>query len=161
MSQIQLSQTMSPEASSPTAPPSPSLLRVLLIDDNTLDAKAIIRAANLLNTSSEISHVLDGATALEVLRENPAIKRPDLVLLDLDLAGLDGRDVLSAMKSDPILRRMPVVILTTSDDDADVTSSYDLGANAFITKPTGLAGWLEVVEHIQAFWFSLVRLPPA
>ncbi|MDH3681027.1 MAG: response regulator [Acidimicrobiia bacterium] len=136
-------------------------IRILLVDDNLLDAKATVHAAMKLRIANTIDVVADGGAALDYLRRDPTeTPRPDLVLLDLDLPGMDGRDVLATMKSDPELRRIPVVILTTSADEADVLTTYDLGANAFITKPGGLDGWLEVVSKIEGFWFTLVELPP-
>ena len=101
----------------------------------------------------------DGTAALEYLR-SPDGHRPDLVLLDLNLPGVDGLDVLAEMKSDPELRRIPVVVLTTSSSEADIHRAYDLGVNSYVTKPVGLDGWLEVVQCIDGFWFSLVQLPP-
>ena len=82
------------------------------------------------------------------------------MLLDLNLPGRDGLDVLDRVKGDPNLRRIPILILTTSANDADVLGAYDLGANAYINKPIDLRGWKDVVAKVEAFWFSLVRLPP-
>lgn len=133
-------------------------IRILLVEDNPLDARATIKVAKKLKIANHIEHVTDGDTALERLRSESS--RPDLVLLDLNLPGKDGHDVLAEMKESPELRRIPVVVLTSSADDADVLDSYDLGANAFVTKPVGLEGWLEVVSTIEGFWLSVVRLPP-
>lgn len=135
-------------------------VQILLVEDNPLDVRATLKAADRLSVANEIEVVNDGETAIERLT-NPQSPRPDLVLLDLDLPGKDGRDVLGVIKTTPDLRRVPVVVLTTSDDDADVISAYDLGANAFVTKPVELEGWHMIVEQIEAFWFSVVKLPPA
>lgn len=142
---------------SDTAPGSDAI-RVLLVEDNPLDARATIRAAQKLKIANQIDHVTDGEAALEYLGTTSS--KPDLVLLDLNLPGKDGHDVLAEMRASDELRRIPVVILTTSEDDADILSSYDLGANAFVTKPVTLEGWLEVASRIEGFWFTLVKLPP-
>lgn len=135
-------------------------IRILLVEDNPIDVKATLRAAKNLKISNTIDHVADGDDAITYLTsgQNP---RPDLVLLDLNLPGRDGHDVLAVMKADDNLRRIPVVILTTSANDADVLGAYDLGANAYVNKPISLDGWQQVVSQIEGFWFSLVRLPPA
>lgn len=132
-------------------------LQILLVEDNPLDARATLKAADKLKLANQITHVTDGQEALDLLSgQSPPF---DLVLLDLNLPGLDGRDVLSRIRSDADLRRTPVVILTTSSDEADVLGAYELGANAYVTKPVGLDGWMEVVSQIDGFWLSLVRLP--
>lgn len=136
-----------------------SLIRILLVEDNPLDARATIKAAKKLKIHNTIDHVEDGQAALDYLHDG-AVPTPDLVLLDLNLPGIDGHDVLAEMKSDPMLRRIPVVVLTTSSADADIHRAYDLGVNSYVTKPVGLEGWLEVVRCIDSFWFSLVQLPP-
>lgn len=135
-------------------------IRILLVEDNPIDAKATLRAAKKLKLNNTIDHVTDGDEALKYLRD-PANERPDLVLLDLNLPGRDGHDVLAVMKQDEQLRRIPVCILTTSSADDDVLGAYDLGANAYVTKPVTLDGWQEVVSQIEGFWFSVVRLPPS
>ena len=141
--------------------PPETAIRVLLVEDNPLDVKATLHAAAKLKIANQIDVVTDGRAALDFLRRDPSVgPRPDLVLLDLNLPGLDGRDVLAAMKTDPDLRRIPVVILTSSADDADIVGAYELGANAYITKPVGLDGWLEVTAKIEGFWLALVKLPP-
>ncbi len=136
-------------------------IRVLLVEDNVLDAKATLRAAERLKLANAIDHVTDGIAALEYLhRDRSAGPRPDLILLDLSLPGRDGREVLEDIKRDPELRRIPVVILTTSAEESDIVRAYELGANAYVTKPIGLEGWQEVVSRIEGFWFSLVKIPP-
>ena len=87
--------------------------------------------------------------------------RPDLVLLDLNLPGKDGREVLAEMKADESLRRIPVVVLTSSRAEEDVVRTYDLQASAYVTKPVDLAGFSRIVRGIEGFWFSVVRFPPA
>ncbi len=136
---------------------------ILLVEDNPGDARLTREAfgdGKLLNT---LHHVEDGVEALAFLRrENPyeTAPRPDLILLDLNLPRMDGREVLVAIKSDEALKRIPVIILTTSDDDPDVLKAYDRHANCYITKPVRLESFLEVVRSIEEFWLSVVRLPP-
>src|SRR5262249_54829326 len=104
----------------------------------------------------------NGESALRYLRrqgEYHGCARPDLVLLDLNLPGKDGREVLGEMKADPELRRITVVILTTSSAEADVLKSYDLYANCYIVKPIDLAQFVEVIRRIEDFWLSIVNLP--
>jgi len=133
-------------------------VHILLVEDNPIDVRATLRAADKLKISNTIDVVNDGDEAIAYLgsADKP---RPDLVLLDLNLPGRDGHDVLAAIKGDEHLRRIPVCILTTSQTDADVLGAYDLGANAYVNKPITLEGWKAVVEQIEGFWFSVVRLP--
>jgi len=135
-------------------------IRILLVEDNPIDARATLRAAKKLKVSNSIHHVVDGDQAIDYLTSGDS-ERPDLVLLDLNLPGRDGHDVLAVMKQDKDLRRIPVCILTTSANDADVLGAYDLGANAYVNKPITLEGWQEVVSQIEGFWLSIVRLPPS
>ncbi len=144
-----------------TQPATP--IDILLVEDNPGDARLTREAfkdGKLLNV---LHHVEDGVEALAFLRqEKPygAVPRPDLILLDLNLPRMDGREVLAAIKSDESLKRIPVVVLTTSDDDRDVLRAYNLHANCYITKPVRLERFLEVVRSIEEFWLSIVRLPP-
>lgn len=130
-------------------------VRVLLVEDNVLDAKSVLSTAKRAKVAVDIHHVEDGQAALDYLAEHPV----DLVLLDLNLPGLDGHDVLKAVRTDDRTRTIPVVILTTSEEESDVARSYDLGANAFVTKPVGLDGWATVVSQIEGFWLTLAKLP--
>jgi len=118
-----------------------------------------LKDAKILNN---LSHVGDGAQAMSFLRRGGGYEqapRPDVILLDLDLPGIDGRDVLAEIKSDETLRRIPVVILTSSKAEEDVLRSYDLNANCYITKPINLDEFLKVIRHIEDFWLSIVTLP--
>ncbi len=135
-------------------------IAVLLVEDNPIDARATLKALGNLHTPYLVDVVHDGDAAIDYLAGESG-RRPDLVLLDLNLPGRDGLDVLARVKKDPGLRRIPVIVLTTSSNDADVRGAYDLGANALINKPIDLAGWKHVVATIEAFWFSLARLPPS
>jgi two-component system, chemotaxis family, response regulator Rcp1 len=107
--------------------------------------------------------VTDGVEALAYLRregKRAGARRPDLMLLDLNLPKKDGREVLQEVKEDPDLRTIPVVVLTTSDADTDVVRSYELHANAYVRKPVDFDAFIEVVRTIEDFWFTVVKLPP-
>jgi two-component system response regulator len=140
-----------------------SAVDILLVEDSPGDARLTreaFKGCKLLNT---LYHVEDGVEALAFLhRERPygGVPRPGLILLDLNLPRMDGREVLAAIKQDEALKRIPVVVLTTSADEQDVLRSYDLHANCFITKPVQLERFLRVVESIEDFWLTIVRLPP-
>jgi CheY-like chemotaxis protein len=104
----------------------------------------------------------DGVEALAFLRRegrHAAAPRPDVILLDLNLPRMDGREVLAALKADPALRRIPVVILTTSQDEQDVLRAYELHANCYITKPVDLDQFIAVIQSIESFWLTIVTLP--
>lgn len=125
-------------------------MRVLLVEDTPAEAQLITTALESGAVPVQVDHVLDGETALETLRAGHP--RPDLVLLDLGLPGLSGHEVLAELKQDPSLRRIPVVMLTSSTMPADVARSYDLHANSYVTKPTDPDELAEVVQAIEAFW---------
>ena len=127
---------------------------ILVVDDN--DSSRELLAQQLQRQEHLVIEASSGERALEVMRS----AKPDLLLLDLVMPGLNGYEVLQTIRADEELRRIPVVVLTTSEDEADILASYDLGANAFVTKPVGMDGWIEVASKIEGFWFSLVRLPP-
>ncbi len=136
-------------------------IHILLVEDNELDARATLRAATRLKITNTIDHVTNGASALEYLKDRtPERPLPDLILLDLDLQGISGLDVLAEVKGDPSLASIPVVILTTSDRQADIVGAYDSGASAYVSKPVGLDGWIDVVERIDEFWLSVIQTPP-
>jgi two-component system, chemotaxis family, response regulator Rcp1 len=136
---------------------------ILLVEDNPGDVRLTLEAlkeAKLLNT---ISNVQDGVEAMAYLRREGKYreaKRPDLILLDLNLPKKDGREVLAEIKSDPSLKRIPVVILTTSRAEQDILKAYNLHANCYISKPVDLDQFIKVAKSIDDFWFTMVRLPP-
>ena len=110
----------------------------------------------------EITVVCDGVKALEHLCPapgKPEAERPDLILLDLNLPRLDGRQVLTEIKKHEALRKIPVVILTSSDAEQDIARSYDIGANCYVTKPVGLEAFQAIVRSVDHFWFTVVKLP--
>jgi two-component system response regulator len=105
----------------------------------------------------------DGVEALAFLRKEGKyanVPTPDLILLDLNMPRKDGREVLAEIKADKVLKRIPVVILTTSQAEADILKTYNLHANCFITKPVDLDQFLQMIKSLQDFWFSIVKLPP-
>jgi CheY-like chemotaxis protein len=145
------------------APPasSPRAINVLLIEDDEGDA-VLTREAFQEYLHNRLDVVNDGNQALAYLRREPPYRdatTPDLVLLDLNLPGRDGREVLSEIKSDDALRHIPVVVLTTSAAEDDVRRSYQLHANAFVTKPVDLDGFIAAIRQIDHFFVSVVRLP--
>jgi len=107
--------------------------------------------------------VADGVEALEFLRNEgkyDTAPRPDIILLDLNLPRKNGREVLEEIKQDDNLKRIPVVVLTTSEDESDILASYNLHANCYITKPVDMRRFIAIVQNIENFWFSIVKLPP-
>jgi two-component system, chemotaxis family, response regulator Rcp1 len=137
-------------------------VRILLVEDNPGDVRLAVEVLRECDVPSEVSVVSDGVEALAFLhQENPysCVDRPDVILLDLNLPRKDGREVLAELKSDSRLKRIPVVVLTTSDSETDVNTAYDLNANCYITKPAELQQFVNAIESIQNFWSALVRLP--
>ena len=138
-------------------------IEILLVEDNAGDARLAQEALKDSKILNNVHVVEDGVDAMAFLhRQGKYAKspRPDLVLLDLNLPKKDGRQVLSEIKSDEALKRMPVVILTTSKAEEDIVKSYDLHANCYITKPIDLEQFMKVVKSIEDFWLTVVRLPP-
>jgi chemotaxis family two-component system response regulator Rcp1 len=135
------------------------MIEVLLVDDSEADVRLTIEALKEAKLHNHIHVANDGETALAFLR-TPGQRRPDLILLDLNLPGLDGREVLAEIKGDPALAIIPVVVLTTSRAEADVLRTYSLHANCYITKPVDLDQFVRVVQSIEEFWFTIVRLAP-
>jgi chemotaxis family two-component system response regulator Rcp1 len=135
---------------------------ILLVEDNPGDVRLTIEALKEGKVRNTLNVCKDGAEALDYLfrRDKYAeAKRPDIILLDLNLPKKDGREVLAEIKSDPNLRRIPVVVLTTSRAEEDVMKSYDLHVNCYITKPVDMNQFIDVVKAIDSFWFSIVQLP--
>jgi CheY-like chemotaxis protein len=138
-------------------------INILLVEDNPGDADLAREALENSKMNNNLQVVDDGEKAMAFLRREGAytdVPRPDLILLDLNLPKKDGRQVLAEIKSDGSLKRIPVVILTTSRAEEDVLKTYDLHANCFITKPIDLNQFLHVVRSIEDFWLSIVVLPP-
>ena len=135
---------------------------ILLIEDSEGDARLAKEAMRDSKVSNTIYHVSDGVEAMAFLRKDgkyAKAQRPDLILLDLNLPKKDGREVLAEIKDDENLKRIPVVILTVSNDEADILRSYNLHANCYITKPIDLGQFMKVVRSIEDFWLTIVKLP--
>ncbi|HVA81164.1 MAG TPA: response regulator [Candidatus Binataceae bacterium] len=146
-----------------TLAPTIEPVNILLVEDNPGDVRLTIEVLRDGKLHSQLSVAIDGVEAMNFLHRRggyAAAGRPDLVLLDLNLPRKDGRQVLAEIKADPDLRRIPVVVLTTSSAPADVLRSYNLQANCYITKPVDLNQFVQVVRHIQDFWLNIVKLPP-
>ncbi len=137
-------------------------IEVLLVEDDPGDVMMTREAFQDHKLHNQLHVVSDGAEAMAFLRQEGAYAgrpRPDLVLLDLNLPRMDGRQVLEAIKSDPELASIPVVVLTTSENEDDVLRSYSLHANAYVTKPVDFQRFIEVIRQIDDFFVSVVRLP--
>lgn len=139
------------------------VLNLLLVEDSRSDALLITETLSESKLINRLYHVRDGVEATEFLHQRgPYMEspRPDLILLDLNLPRKNGRELLTEIKQDESLRTIPVVILTTSDDEIDILRSYQLNANCYLTKPVDLISFVDVVKSIEYFWLALVQLPP-
>ena len=138
-------------------------ITILVADDDPDDRLLILDAMRESYPQSEVFFVEDGEELLDYLRQENryvgGVARPKLILLDLNMPRKDGREVLREIKADPNLRRIPVLVFTTSSSEQDVYSSYDLGANSFITKPVSFDGLLSVLRSLEHYWFQTVNLP--
>ena len=137
-------------------------VEILLVEDNLGDVRLTEEALVEGKVSNKLTVARDGVEALQILRREPPYQdatRPDLILLDLNLPRKDGREVLAVLKADADLRRIPVVVLTTSSAERDIVRSYDLHANCYINKPVDLEQFISVVRQIDDFWLTVVRLP--
>ncbi|HEY2028110.1 MAG TPA: response regulator [Myxococcales bacterium] len=135
------------------------MIEILLVDDSPADVRLTVEALKEAKVRNNVQVAYDGESALVRLRDKQH-RRPDLILLDLNLPGMDGREVLAEIKRDPELSVIPVVVLTTSRSEEDVLRSYRLHANCYITKPVDLNQFIRVVQSIDDFWFTVVRLAP-
>lgn len=139
------------------------MIEILLVEDDEGDIELTQEAFRRSKVALRMNVVRDGMEAMAYLRQEKKYQGasiPDLVLLDLNLPRKDGREVLVEMQTDEHLRKIPVVVLTTSSADEDILKSYQIGANAFVTKPVGLEGLTKVVDLLEEFWFTIVKLPP-
>ncbi|WP_442940440.1 response regulator [Nostoc sp.] len=138
-------------------------IEVLLVEDNPGDAQLTRIALETSKISCHLNVVEDGVEAMAFLRKQEKYVRaahPDIVLLDLNLPRKDGREVLAEIKADEKLKRIPVVVLTTSQAEEDILKAYNLSANCYITKPVDFDQFVKIVQSIENFWFAIVKLPP-
>ena len=138
-------------------------VEILLVDDNPGDIRLTQEALKDSKVLNNLHVVEDGLEALNYLRKKGEFKNevtPDLILLDLNLPKRNGREVLSEIKEDELLKYIPVVILTISGAEEDILKSYELHANCYITKPVDMNQFVKIVRSIESFWFSIVKLPP-
>ena len=137
-------------------------IEILLVEDNPGDVRLTIEALKEAKVINHLTVLKDGVEALAFLRRQApysAAPRPHLILLDLNLPRMDGREVLAAIKADDSVKHIPVVVLTTSQDEQDVLKSYNLHANCYISKPVDLDQFVRVVRSIEDFWLGIVVLP--
>ena len=139
-----------------------SPMKILLVEDNPADVCLVEEALKDAKVFNEFNVVSDGVEALQFLRREGDYfnaPRPDIILLDLNLPRKNGREVLEEVKSDPELRQIPVIVLTSSEADEDISNVYNLHANCFITKPPDLESFIRIMGTIEEFWFTMVKLP--
>lgn len=129
---------------------------ILIVEDSEDDFEATIRAFKRANLKNPVHWASSGYEALELLENMP---RPGLILLDLNMPGLDGRKTLEMIKSNDTWRKIPVVILTTSDDERDIEGCYALGANTYVQKPVDLDGLFAAIQRLKEYWFEIAILP--
>lgn len=138
------------------------LVEILLIEDNAGDARLVLEALRDAKVRNNLTWVADGEDGIVFLRREgkyAAAPRPDLILLDLNLPRRDGRELLAEIKADEKFRRVPVVVLTTSQAEEDILRAYNLNANCYITKPVDLDQFIKVIRSIEDFWLTIVKLP--
>ncbi|HEX8949806.1 MAG TPA: response regulator [Dissulfurispiraceae bacterium] len=138
-------------------------IEILLVEDNPGDVRLMEEALKDAKIYTHLHVARDGEEAMQFLRregEYAGVHRPDLIMLDLNLPKKDGREVLAEIKDDPVLRRIPVVVITTSRAEEDIVRSYNLHANCYVTKPVDFEQFMKVVQSIEEFWLTVVKLPP-
>lgn len=139
-----------------------SPIEILMVEDNPGDVELAREALTEASARKNLTVAEDGEQGLSLLRREGRYEnaqRPDLILLDLNLPTINGREVLAEIKSDPELRRIPVVILTSSEDENDVQETYNLHANAYVVKPVDLDKYMQVIKAVEGFWLGFVKLP--
>jgi CheY-like chemotaxis protein len=137
-------------------------IEILLVEDSPSDAALTMEALDAGKIANNLALVGNGVEAMDYLQQKgkyAKAARPDLIMLDLNLPRKDGREVLAELKSDPDLRIIPVIVLTTSNSDKDILQSYQLNANCYITKPVDFTKFVDVVRSIEKFWLTVVTLP--
>ena len=136
---------------------------ILLVEDNEGDAHLTREALKRAKVRNLVHTTTDGVEAMQFLKREGRYAdapRPDLILLDLNLPNMDGREVLEAIKADPSLKPIPIVVVTSSAAEQDILKSYDLSANCYVTKPVDLQQFLHVIGSVGDFWLDIVKLPP-
>jgi CheY-like chemotaxis protein len=142
------------------------MIKILIADDDQEDVDMALEAMNHCRVCNPIDRVSDGQELMDYLNntgpftDKVQYSKPGLILLDLNMPKLDGREALQQIKNNPDLRHIPVVVLTTSKAELDIIKTYDLGVNSFITKPVTFDGLVEVVRTLGKYWFEVVALPP-
>ena len=137
---------------------------ILLVEDSPEDAEAAIRGLRKFRMGNPLRHCPTGDDALDYLYGRGSYSastapRPGIILLDLNLPGTDGREVLAELKSHPDLKRIPVIVMTTSSDPRDIQACYDAGANSYVVKPVSLEGLMKAIQQLTDYWFQIVVLP--
>jgi CheY-like chemotaxis protein len=139
-------------------------IEILLVEDTEYDARRTMNALKTGKVRNRISWVGDGVEAMEFVRRQGVhanAPRPDLILLDWYMPRMDGEEVLDQIKNDPDLKRIPVVVMTSSDEEADVLKAYNLHANCYVTKPVNVNEFIDKVRELENFWLTIVKLPAA
>ena len=147
-----------------TPHPSARLAEILLVEDELADVELVRETLADSKLVNQLHHVPDGRAALAYLRGVPPFEgasRPDLILLDLNMPIMNGQETLTAIRADPALRTIPVVVMTSSERSEDIARSYELLANCYVRKPIDLDEFQKIVAAIESFWFGVVSLPPA
>ncbi|MBI3853133.1 MAG: response regulator [Verrucomicrobia bacterium] len=143
--------------------PVSELVQILLVEDNPGDVRLTRESFRECRVGNKLHVVDDGVKAMAFLRragEYAQVPRPNVIILDLNLPRKDGREVLEDIKADPDLKRIPVVILTSSEAEQDIVQAYNLHANCYISKPLAFEHFIKIVRAIEDFWFEIVKLPP-
>ncbi|RCJ20618.1 response regulator [Nostoc sp. ATCC 43529] len=138
-------------------------IEILLVEDSPSDANLTIKGFLNARIANNLHWVEDGESAMNYLLSQGEFAdalRPDLILLDLNLPGMDGRELLTEIKSDPNLKSIPVVVITTSNNEQDILRSYNVSANCYVTKPIDVYQFIQVLQLIKDFWLIAVTLPP-
>ena len=138
-------------------------VHILLVEDSPGDARLILEAFKESKLKTKISVVIDGVEAMAFLKHEGRYTgslRPDIMLLDLNLPRMDGRELLNEIKNDDHFKMIPVLVLTTSNSRDDIVGSYERHANSYITKPADMDEFMEVVRSVENFWFDIAKLPP-
>jgi chemotaxis family two-component system response regulator Rcp1 len=137
-------------------------IHILLVEDNPGDVRLTVEALRGAKVANELHVVGDGEEAIKFLRQEGRYAdepRPDMILLDLNLPRLDGHDVLAAIKTDPDLAKIPIIVLTSSSAERDIQKAYELHANCYVSKPVDFTEFIRAVRSLEGFWLKIVRLP--